>query len=74
MRRQEKALEKYDSANAELPRLLKNHQDEVRVFQERIKGLQKTINELSSRLKEKDNTLQVVTDQNKHYQQLNKER
>lgn len=74
VRRQEKALDKYDNANAELPRLLKNHQEEIRVFQEKSKGLHKTINELTSKLKQKDNALLVVTDQNKHLHQLNRDK
>lgn len=74
VRRQEKALDKYDNANAELPRLLKNHQEEIRVWHEKSKVLHKSINDLSVKLKQKDNALLVATDQNKHLQQLNRDR
>lgn len=67
-------MEKYDSANAELPRLLKSHQEEIRVWNEKSKVLHKTINELSAKVKQKDNALLVLADQNKHFHQLNRDK
>lgn len=74
IRRQEKALDKYDNANAELPRLLKNHQEEIRIWNEKYKSLQKKVQELANCLKHRDQSLLLLTDQNKHLQQLNRDK
>lgn len=68
------ALEKYDSANAELPRLLNSHAEEIRSWQSKNKILHKQIRELSNSLKQRENALLIVTDQNKHFHQLNRDK
>lgn len=74
MRRQERALLKYDSDNAGLPRLLASHQEEMRVSHERSKFLHKSMSELTVKLKNKDTQLLALTDQNKRLTQLNCEK
>lgn len=44
------------------------------MWNEKSKVLHKTINDLSTRVKQKDNALLVLADQNKHLQQLNRDK
>lgn len=67
-------LFRYESSNAELPKLLQSHSEELRVWQTRSRNLQKQNKELLSKLKQKDQIILTITDQNKHLTQLNKDK
>lgn len=73
-KRQDSALSKYENSNAELPKLLHSHSEEVRVWQARCRNLQRINKELQGKIKQKDTIILTVTDQNKHLLQLNKDK
>lgn len=74
VRRQEKALIKYDSANSELPQLLNSHSEEVRSMQAKNRDLHRQIKDLTLKLKQREAALLVISDQNKHFHQLNRDK
>ncbi|XP_055373522.1 lebercilin-like protein isoform X2 [Condylostylus longicornis] len=73
-KRQANALSKYENTNAELPQLLHSHAEEIRVWQKKYKNLQNQNKELAMRLKQKDDILLNLSDQNKHLTQLNNDK
>ncbi|XP_052861345.1 uncharacterized protein LOC128268327 [Anopheles cruzii] len=73
-KRQDSALSKYENTNAELPKLLHSHAEEVRTWQTKYRNLQNQNKELNSKLKAKDAHILTITDQNKHLVQLNKDK
>uniref|UniRef100_A0A182K1Y4 Lebercilin domain-containing protein n=1 Tax=Anopheles christyi TaxID=43041 RepID=A0A182K1Y4_9DIPT len=73
-KRQDSALSKYVNSNAELPKLLNSHAEEIRTWQTKYRNLQNQNKELVSKLKAKDAHILTITDQNKHLVQLNKDK
>ncbi|XP_022213670.1 uncharacterized protein LOC111068489 [Drosophila obscura] len=73
-KRQTSALNKYESNNAELPQLLHSHAEELRVWQTKHRNLQAINKDLEQKLKQKEAQILTLSDQNKHYSQLNKDR
>ncbi|XP_055909182.1 lebercilin-like protein [Eupeodes corollae] len=73
-KRQDLALSKYESTNAELPQLLHSHAEEVRVWQMKYRNLQTQNKELLFKLKQKESLILQLGDQNKHLTQLNKDK
>lgn len=73
-KRQDNALSKYESTNAELPKLLNSHAEEIRIWQTKYKHLQTQFRELNAKMKQKESNILVLTDQNKHLIQLNKDK
>lgn len=73
-KRQDSALAKYESSNAELPQLLNSHAEEIRMWQIKYKNLQNQNRDLANKLKQKDAAYLALSDQNKHLVQLNKDR
>lgn len=73
-KRQELALAKYESTNAELPQLLHSHAEEIRMWQARVRLLQSQNKDLVLKLKHKDSVLLSMADQNKHLHQLNSDK
>ncbi|XP_034656009.1 uncharacterized protein LOC117893486 [Drosophila subobscura] len=73
-KRQTSALNKYESNNAELPQLLHSHAEELRVWQTKHRNLQAINKDLEQKLKQKEALILTLSDQNKHYSQLNKDR
>ncbi|XP_058461056.1 lebercilin-like protein isoform X2 [Malaya genurostris] len=73
-KRQDSALSKYENTNAELPKLLHSHAEEIRTYQTKYRNLQNQNKELLNKLKQKDAHILTITDQNKHLIQLNKDR
>ncbi|XP_036338173.1 lebercilin-like [Rhagoletis pomonella] len=73
-KRQDSALAKYESTNAELPKLLHSHAEELRVWQAKYRHLQQINKELEHKLKAKESIILTLSDQNKYYSQLNKDR
>ncbi|XP_022899927.1 lebercilin-like protein [Onthophagus taurus] len=73
-RRQDKALKNYEGADAELPRLIKKHEEELRVVQDKNKNLKKALREVIDQLKAKDDELNNVRSQLKHLTSLTKDK
>ncbi|XP_016999867.2 putative leucine-rich repeat-containing protein DDB_G0290503 [Drosophila takahashii] len=73
-KRQSSALNKYESNNAELPQLLHSHAEELRVWQTKYRNLQAANKDLELKLKQKEAIILSLSDQNKHYSQLNKDK
>ncbi|EDW79404.1 uncharacterized protein Dwil_GK20432 [Drosophila willistoni] len=73
-KRQSSALNKYESTNAELPQLLHSHSEELRVWQTKHRNLQAINKDLEMKLKQKEALILSLSDQNKHYSQLNKDK
>lgn len=73
-KRQDSALKRYEGTNAELPRIINSHHEELRVLQIKYKKLKTLQKETCDLLKEKENELQQLQSQNKHLLQLSKDR
>ncbi|XP_076685969.1 uncharacterized protein LOC143377977 [Andrena cerasifolii] len=73
-KRQDSALKRYEGTNAELPRIINSHHEELRVLQIKYKKLKILHKETCDLLKEKENELQQLQFQNKHLLQLSKDR
>ncbi|XP_076398263.1 uncharacterized protein LOC100881552 isoform X2 [Megachile rotundata] len=73
-KRQDSALKRYEGTNAELPRIINSHHEELRVLQIKYKKLKTVQKETRDLLKEKENELQQLQCQNKHLLQLSKDR
>ncbi|XP_011637778.1 lebercilin-like protein isoform X2 [Pogonomyrmex barbatus] len=73
-KKQDSALRRYEGANAELPRLINSHHEELRVLQTKYKKLKELHKDTCNLLKEKENELYSVNSQNKHLLQLSKDR
>lgn len=73
-KRQDSALAKYESSNAELPQLLKSHHEEVRVWKAKYQTLHAQNRELSKKTQQKDTQIIELTDHNKKLTQLSKEK
>ncbi|KAK9305425.1 hypothetical protein QLX08_003552 [Tetragonisca angustula] len=73
-KRQDSALKRYEGTNAELPRIINLHHEELRVLQSKYKKLKTLQKETCDLLKEKENELQHLQSQNKHLLQLSKDR
>lgn len=73
-KRQDSALSKYENTSAELPTLLNSHAEELRMWQTRCRNLQRQNKELTSKVKQKDNVILTMSDQNKQLLSLNKDK
>ncbi|XP_015431282.1 PREDICTED: lebercilin-like protein [Dufourea novaeangliae] len=73
-KRQDSALKRYEGTNAELPRIINSHHEELRIFHIKYKKLKALHKETCSLMKEKENELQQLQSQNKHLLQLSKDR
>ncbi|GAB1866144.1 Trafficking protein particle complex subunit 3 [Camponotus japonicus] len=73
-KRQDSALRRYEGTNAELPRLINSHHEELRILQTKYKKLKELHKDTCNLLKEKENELYSVNSQNKHLLQLSKDR
>ncbi|XP_062544506.1 lebercilin isoform X2 [Armigeres subalbatus] len=73
-KRQDSALSKYENSNAELPKLLHSHAEEIRTHQTKYRNLLNQNKELLNKLKQKDAHILTISDQNKHLIQLNKDK
>ncbi|XP_065075286.1 lebercilin-like protein [Ochlerotatus camptorhynchus] len=73
-KRQDSALSKYENSNAELPKLLHSHAEEIRTYQTKCRNMLNQNKELLNKLKHKDAHILTITDQNKHLIQLNKDK
>ncbi|KAL7732296.1 hypothetical protein ACLKA6_018522 [Drosophila palustris] len=69
-KRQSTALNKYESTGAELPQLLHSHAEELRVWQTKHRNVQAANKELEAKLKAKEAQILTLSDQNRHFSQL----
>ncbi|XP_018350169.1 PREDICTED: intracellular protein transport protein USO1 [Trachymyrmex septentrionalis] len=73
-KRQDSALRRYEGANAELPKLINSHHEELRVLRTKYKKLKELHKDTCNLLKERENELYSANSQNKHLLQLSKDR
>ncbi|XP_069668996.1 lebercilin [Periplaneta americana] len=73
-KRQDLALSKYESSKAELPQLIRSHNEEVRVLRAKVKQLRSQCREKDHKIKELDADLQSLRDQHRHLLKLSRER
>lgn len=73
-RRQDLALRKYEGTNAELPRIINTHHEELRILQSKYKNLKCQHRSNCELLKQKEVKILLIQDQNKHLLQLSKDR
>ncbi|XP_046391916.1 putative uncharacterized protein DDB_G0289041 [Ischnura elegans] len=72
--RQAHALKKFEDAKGQLPRLLQSHSEEVRALKAKCKKLSMQNRDLEKRLSNRDTELRAIQEQNRHLQQLAKDR
>jgi len=72
--RQGLALAKYESSNSELPQLLKSHSEELRMWQTKFKNMHLAKKDLEQRLQQRETLVTSLSDQNKFFNQLNKDK
>ncbi|XP_076271134.1 uncharacterized protein LOC143202970 [Rhynchophorus ferrugineus] len=73
-KRQDKALSKYENTNADLPRLLNAHEQEIRVLTEKNRNLRRNVKELTEQLKLKDDELNKMKEHLFHLDKLNRDK
>ncbi|KAF7997283.1 hypothetical protein HCN44_005560 [Aphidius gifuensis] len=73
-KRQDSALKKYEGTNAELPRIINSHHEELKVLQIKYKSLRLQYKQTCDLLKEKENEIRSLQSQNRHLLQLSKDR
>lgn len=73
-KRQDSALTKYESKNAELPQLLYKHDQEIKTWQIKYKNLYQQNKELNIKLKQRDALFLKINDDNKHLIHLNEDK
>ncbi|KAF5288715.1 hypothetical protein FQA39_LY15287 [Lamprigera yunnana] len=70
--RQDKALSKYEGTNADLPKLLKTYEEDIRMLTTKNKTLRKSVKESNEQLKTKDEEIMGVREQLKNLMALTK--
>ncbi|XP_028142669.1 lebercilin-like protein [Diabrotica virgifera virgifera] len=73
-KRQDKALSKYENTNADLPRLIRSHEEQLRIITEKNKAQRLKIKELSDLLKIRDEELLRTQEKLIHLEKLNKDK
>ncbi|CAH1117404.1 unnamed protein product [Phaedon cochleariae] len=73
-KRQDKALSKYESTNADLPRLIHSHEEQIRILSERNKSQRKAMKELNDLLKVKEEELARTLEKLGHLEKLNRDK
>lgn len=69
-KRQDNALAKYQQSSADLPQLLHSHAEELHVWQTKSRNLNVQQRELSKRIVQKDKTINELSDRIKHLKLL----
>ncbi|XP_075233614.1 uncharacterized protein LOC142331522 isoform X3 [Lycorma delicatula] len=73
-KRQDNALKKYEGDNAQLPQLIKSHNEEIRVISTQYKQLKASYRELEQRLRQRDLELLNLKEQNRHLVKLSRDK
>ncbi|XP_034948933.1 lebercilin [Chelonus insularis] len=72
-KRQDSALKRYEGTNAELPRIINSHHEELKVINMKYKQLKAQHRYTCDLLKEKENEIHSLQSQNKHLLRLSKD-
>ncbi|KAK0179806.1 hypothetical protein PV327_005523 [Microctonus hyperodae] len=72
-KRQDSALKRYEGTNAELPRIINSHQEELKALQTKYKQLKFQHKQTCDLLKEKESEIYSLQSQNKHLLKLSKD-
>ncbi|KAK0086618.1 hypothetical protein PV325_002861 [Microctonus aethiopoides] len=72
-KRQDSALKRYEGTNAELPRIINSHQEELKALQTKYKQLKFQHKQTCVLLKEKESEIYSLQNQNKHLLKLSKD-
>ncbi|KAK3926657.1 Lebercilin-like protein [Frankliniella fusca] len=73
-KRQDLALDRYEGTQAQLPQLVRSHQEEVRVLRTKYKTLKQQFRSVTHTLKEREMELQNLKEQHAHLLKLSKDR
>ncbi|KAJ1528446.1 hypothetical protein ONE63_006857 [Megalurothrips usitatus] len=73
-KRQDLALDRYEGTQAQLPQLVRSHQEEVRVLRTKYKNLKHQCRCVTNTLKEREAELQNLKEQHAHLLKLSKDR
>ncbi|XP_057670427.1 lebercilin [Diorhabda carinulata] len=73
-KRQDKALSKYENTSADLPRLIRSHEEQLRAVTEKNKSQRLKIKELNDLLKIRDEELSKTQEKLIHFEKLNKDK
>ncbi|CAG9858475.1 unnamed protein product [Phyllotreta striolata] len=73
-KRQDKALSKYENSNADLPRLIRGHEEQIRILTEKNKTQRSKIRELAEMLKTKEEDLLRSQERTAHLDKLTKDK
>lgn len=63
---------RYENTNADLPRLLHSHEEQMRILTEKNKSQRKMLRELNEVLKSKEDELTKIQDKLNHLEKLNR--
>ncbi|XP_022121942.2 uncharacterized protein LOC110997886 [Pieris rapae] len=73
-KKQEVALQRYDSSSAELPQVLSAHSEEMRVQQAKYQQARRRLRDLEGQLRDRDLRLQALQDQHNHLLNLTRDK
>lgn len=73
-KRQDLALVRYEGTQAQLPQLVRSHQEEVRILRTKYKNLKHQCRSVTNALKEREGELQNLKEQHAHLLKLSKDR
>ncbi|CAK1552744.1 unnamed protein product [Leptosia nina] len=73
-KKQETALQRYESSSAELPQVLAAHSEETRVQQIKYRQARQQLRDLEARLREREQQLQALRDEHRHLLQLTRDK
>ncbi|CAH3989363.1 unnamed protein product [Pieris brassicae] len=73
-KKQEVALQRYDSSSAELPQVLSAHSEEMRVQHAKYQQARRRLRELEGQLRDRDLRLQTLQDQHNHLLNLTRDK
>lgn len=73
-KRQDNALAKFENSSTELPQIIKSHAEELRVWHTKCRALNVQNRELSKKIQQKDKTINELSDRVKHLTSLTAEK
>ncbi|XP_047520951.1 uncharacterized protein LOC125060207 [Pieris napi] len=73
-KKQEVALQRYDSSSAELPQVLSAHSEEMRVQHAKYQQARRRLRDLEGQLRDRDLRLQTLQDQHNHLLNLTRDK
>lgn len=73
-KRQDNALAKFENSSTELPQIIKSHAEELRVWHTKCRSLNVQNRELNKKIQQKDKTINELSDRVKHLTSLTAEK